>query len=193
MKHIIYSALTSILLICCAGCKTTEQAELSGPQLLHRNYAAIKHAGGIASIGTGKSKRLSSALDIAVSNGQTKLASVIGSRIDSIRLNFSKEVGEDNIDKFSELFAKAKDTALGPKLNNTIPKNICYDTTNGITTAYAFMILDPEIVSESFPSDSAHFSHVYTRFRASDAYAQMNDELKQYGIWKKETGSAFLQ
>ncbi len=125
--------------------------------------------------------------------GQVKLLSIVSTKIDAVRNTFSDEVGKDNIDKFHALFHTAKDNLISRNLNDIIPVNIRYDTTNGITTAYAFMVLDPQIIIGSFPSDSEALRHIYTRFQASTAFTQMSKELKQYEIWKKESGSTFFR
>ena len=67
----------------------------------------------------------------------------------------------------------------------SVPKDLKYATDGGQTTAWALMVQDPKVIADAFAGEANTQRHLYTRFRASQAFNELDAEVKKFDEFKK--------
>ncbi len=187
--------------VCCAmalvvgstmmtGCAKTKVASEKSPfDIIQEKANAITEAGGLAAVGVGTSRTVSLALDKAKTRGRVELAHILETKVDSLKKDFSEEVGEGADAEYNALFTAASKSVAHQILQGSVPKDLKYDTKDGMTTAWALMVQDPKVVADAFAAQANTQQHLYTRFRASQAFAELDQEIKKFEDFKaKDSG-----
>ncbi len=193
MKHVLNIALSIVLLATLIGCQTRTPANKSPFEAMQDKANAITAAGGIATVGLGNARTTALALDKAQNLGRQQLAFILSTKIDTLRKSFQEEIGADNAGELNHMFSTASKILVSRHLKDNIAKDIDYKIKDGETKAYALMILDPKIIPDAFTAQAKTQRHLYTRFRASQAFSDMDKELAQYEKWKKKDGALILK
>lgn len=193
MKRLVYSILSILLMVSLVGCKTKMASEKTPFEIMQEKASAITAAGGIAAVGIGNSRNTALALDKAKNRARQELASIIQSKVDSLRKDFQEEIGEGKSAEFNALFSAASKTLVSQELRGSVPKDIKYDIKDGLTSAYALMILDPKVLADAFAAQANTQRHLYTRFRASQAFSELDKDLEKYEEWKQQDGMGVVQ
>lgn len=171
-----------------SGCtsvpKASSDKDLFG--VMQEKANQITAAGGMAAVGLGESSNLTLAIDKAKTKGRTEIAHMIETKIDSLKKDFQEEVGQGKSAEYNELFSAASKHVAHQILVGTVPKDLKYETKNGTTTAVALMVQDPKVVADAFAAQQKTQQAMYTRFRASQAFKELDDEVKKYEEFKKK-------
>lgn len=205
MKKGLFLTAAALLL---AGCSTTtltpapepaaaQPPELSGqpaqpeqpaiqPGLLEemRKIAdGTVQAGGLAVVGTDKSKNLELALDKAKINGRIELARMLDARLEALEKTFSEETGIP----YESLLLSGFNTAakiIKQQIAGSIAQSLKYESTGDTFTAYAIMVLDPKIIAEQLAKEK----ELYARLQKTRAFATLTQEIKTYEAFKTTRG-----
>jgi len=137
MKKLLLSALFSALLSGLPGCSSTpEPPTQSTPPLLEEFQvlsAQILESGGLAVIGTARSKSLDIALNKATTDGRIKLADLLELKIKAL----PEKVAEET-----------RQAIVADHIQSLVAKELNHEIIDDVVTAYALMELDPQILSE---------------------------------------------
>jgi hypothetical protein len=167
------------------GCKSVD-SERNPFDIMQEKANAITAAGGLAAVGTASSRNVSLALTKAKTRGRDELASIIEAKVNSLKKDFQEEIGEGKAAEFNSLFSNASKVIVSETLRGSVPKDLKYDTKNGQTEAWALMVLDPKVISDAFEGGANTKRHLYTRFRASQAFSELDEEVKKFEEFKKK-------
>ena len=190
MKHVMVVALTALVLATMVGCKSTEvTSEMTPFEIMQEKANAITDAGGLAAVGIGSSRTVSLAMDKAKTRGRTELAHILETKVDSLKKDFSEEIGEGESAEYNALFSAASKSVAHQILRGTVPKDLKYETAGNTTTAWALMVQDPKVIADAFADQKNSAKSLYTRFRASQAFAELDGEVKKFEEFKaKDAG-----
>lgn len=190
MKHVMVVALTALVLATMVGCKSTEvTSEMTPFEIMQEKANAITDAGGLAAVGIGSSRTVSLAMDKAKTRGRTELAHILETKVDSLKKDFSEEIGEGESAEYNALFSAASKSVAHQILRGTVPKDLKYETAGNTTTAWALMVQDPKVIADAFADQKNSAKSLYTRFRASQAFAELDGEVKKFEAFKaKDAG-----
>lgn len=174
-----------------AGCSSTptvsSDKDVFGP--MQEKAAKIIANGGLAAVGIGESKAISIATDQAKTRARTEMAVTIKVKIDALKKDFSEQIGEGKNAELNTLFSSAAKQLASVELTGTAATDVKYETTSdGLTKAYALVEQNPKIVAQALENAGADNKAMYTRFRSSQAYKELEDELKKYEEFKKQQG-----
>jgi hypothetical protein len=194
MKRIAGVAVCAVAVALVAGCatKTKVASEKTPFEVIQEKANAITAAGGLAAVGVGSSKTVHLALDKAKTRGRTELANIMESKVESLKKDFSEEVGTSDGAELNELFSSASKTIAAQVLRGSVPKDLKYDTQSGMTTAWALMVVDPSVIADAFANQANTQRNQYTRFRASQAFADLDAEVKKFEEFKKQDAGMVL-
>jgi len=168
-----------------SGCaKTKVSSEKSPFDIIQEKANAITEAGGLAAVGVGTSRTVSLALDKAKTRGRVELAHILETKVDSLKKDFTEEIGEGADSEYNALFSAASKSVAHQILQGSVPKDLKYDLKDGMTTAWALMVQDPKVVADAFAAQANSQQHLYTRFRASQAFAELDSEVKKFEEFK---------
>jgi hypothetical protein len=136
-------------------------------------------AGGLAVVGTDKSKSLELALDKAKINGRIELARMLDARLELLEKTFSEETG---IPYDSLLLSGFNSTAkiIKQQIAGSLAQSLKYEATGETFTAYAIMELDPKIIAEQLAKEK----ELYARLQKTKAFATLTQEIKAFEAFK---------
>ncbi len=188
---IVVSAAALALVTGCAS-KPRVASEKTPFEVIQEKANAITAAGGLAAVGVGSSRTVHLALDKAKTRGRTELAHIMETKVESLKKDFSEEVGTADGAELNELFSAASKHIASQVLRGAVPKDLKYDTQGGMTTAWALMVVDPSVIADAFADQANTARHLYTRFRASQAFDELDKEVKKFDEFKKKDAGVIL-
>ncbi len=194
MKRVVGCVLASVVaLSLVAGCATRKTSSEKTPfEIIQEKANAITAAGGLAAVGVGSSRTVHLALDKAKTRGRTELAHIMETKVDSLKKDFSEEVGSADGAELNELFSAASKHVAHQILRGSVPKDLKYDTQDNMTTAWALMVVDPKVIADAFANQANTARHLYTRFRASQAFSELDEEIKKFEDFKAKEGGMMM-
>jgi len=195
MRFSLIAVLLTLLSIAVFGCASTPDPGDSGenPSGPLQDLAdEIIESGGLAAVGIGESSRISMARMKAKERGRAEIAHVVQSKIDSLRKDFMEEVGEGEGAEVNALFSSVSKNLATQKLVGSVPKKLEHNTQGGVVTAYALMVVNPKVVLDTFKNVGNTEKALYTRFRASQAFDELEEEVEKYNQAEKEKFKEFI-
>jgi hypothetical protein len=185
------------LVIGITGCSTKQPDGMQedSPFVVMQNKAnAITEAGGLAAVGIGSSRTVNLAIDKAKTRGRTELAHIMETKIDSMKKDFSEEIGEGQDSEFNSMFQAVSKSVAHQILRGSVPKDLKYETgEGGLITAWALMVQDPKVIADAFAQQANSARAQYTRFRASQAFAELDEEVKKFDEFKANENQMIMQ
>ena len=156
---------------------------------VEEEFEAVKNtilsAGGVADIGIGRSPRRDIAKEKAKVNGQKNLAQIFENKVQNLTKSFIEELGEDTDVEINEAFSSATKSITSKVLNGVISKKTQYvqEKVDGKTvySCYVLMAIEPGTVNQSLMDEMGNKNKkTYERFRASQAFEEMDGAMKDY-------------
>ena len=156
---------------------------------VEEEFEAVKNtilsAGGVADIGIGRSPRRDIAKEKAKVNGQKNLAQIFENKVQNLTKSFIEELGEDTDVEINEAFSSATKSITSKVLNGVISKKTQYvqEKVDGkiVYSCYVLMAIEPGTVNQSLMDEmKGKNKKTYERFRASQAFEEMDGAMKDY-------------
>ena len=148
--------------------------------IIQEKADAIESAGEKAVVGVGSARTVGLALDLARTRAHTKLARTMGARVDALKKSFAAEVGAAGAAAFDPFFVAVREGVAQQTLQNSVPIDLKYKTDGGLTTACALMVANPKVIADAIADHGSSARHLYTRLRASEAFAQLHGEIRKF-------------
>ncbi len=201
-KALFFTFLTTTVLL--AGCSTNKPvsavpaapapaaAAVSAPEPtlapviqptlreeMQKLSAVIREVGGLAALGTDKSKSHELALNMAKKNGRLELSRMVNARVEALAKAFSEETG---IPYESLLLSGFNNTSkvLAGQIAGSIAQTLKYETAGDTSTAYALMVLDPKAIADQLAEEK----DLYVRLQKTKAFEALNQEVKSFAAFK---------
>jgi hypothetical protein len=171
---------------CKSAPKTTSDKDVFG--LMQAEASKITENGGLAAVGMGESRSMPLAVEKAKTDARNELATIINTKVDVLRKRFVEGVGEGKNEEINALFSSAAKQLSSGEVAGTVPKDIKFDTKDGITRAYALMVQNPKILAAALENAGQANKAMYGRFRASQGFNELDAEVKKYEEFKKQQG-----
>jgi len=189
MKRAVVFVACAVLVGMVAGCRSPKaKSDKTIFGMMQEKANAITEAGGLAAVGIGTSKTINIALDKAKTRGRVEVAQIMEVKVDSMKKDFSEEVGEGQGSELNALFTAAAKVVTHKIMTGSVPKDLKYEQADGQIQAYALMVIDPKVIADAFNDQSNSQKAMYTRFRASQAFNELDQEIKKYEEFKKTDG-----
>lgn len=173
------SAVISLLTVGLIGCATSGLDEFRAMQL---KAAKMTENGAIAAAETGTATTQDLAFNKAQVRARAELARIIEVRVNSLQKDFREEVGDEKAPEYNAMFSEATKVLVARELRGSMAKDIRYKKTEeGNIQAIVLMVVDPKVVAEYFKQEG----NTYARFRASQAFKELDDEVRKYEEFKR--------
>jgi len=185
----------SFIVACGGGEKTAKKAdsgafeEMNDPfQSLTDQANQIIEAGGVAAVGQGISGRMDLAKKKAVLDAQGQLASILKTKVSKLNKSFQEEIGSANDSEINEAFTNVVKAVSKATLRGAITKKVKYlrDKETKNITAGVVVAIEPNKINMSIFDELKKKPKLYERFRASQAYKELDNEMKN---WDKQENS----
>jgi hypothetical protein len=135
---------------------------------------------------TATSQDMQLAVDKAVQAGRTGIGRQVETKIQGIQKRFQEETGVGEDAQLLDQFTSASKTVVSTSLTGSkeINKKIIKD--GKMWRAYVLVQYPLGAAQEAFKAQVQKKEQLYTRFRATQVYKEMDDDVAKYEQWKKE-------
>ncbi|MEI6388584.1 MAG: hypothetical protein WCQ50_18365 [Spirochaetota bacterium] len=187
--HAVLLVFTLVVMSLLASCASAPAAP-AGPQVIADPAAALRvierntiAAGGIAGIGNGTSTRQDIAMQKAETEARLKVAQAMETKLNNLTKKFVEEVGSANSSEVNEAFSSVTKTTTSKTLTGIVslgdPIVTLETSKDGKKTYSAYVILgvDPKAVNNSIIGEVQKVPNLYERFRATQAYDELQKEI----------------
>jgi hypothetical protein len=175
-----YTAIAVLLMACMvSGCRTASVDEQDPFAALQQRARAAMDAGGFAAVGMGTSMSQQTAIDKARARGRTEIAHMVETKIDSLRKDFTEELGPEQTAEHNELFNNASKSLTHRLLSGTSVTDMRYKTEGSLTTACVLIVMSPKAVATAVEA-AADTDKLYYLWRSSQTFRALQESVKTY-------------
>lgn len=134
---------------------------------------------------TAVSKDLQLAVDKATTDARAEIARQVELRVNGLQKKFDEEVGTPENSTLLQMFTQANKTVVSTSLSGSkvAKKEIVEDGDN--FRVYVLVQYPIGATSEALMQQIKNKEELYTRYRASQAFKELDEEVKKYEEWKK--------
>lgn len=178
-------ALIAVVLTGCGGGSKSLQAvdECDIPEW----YSTVpQNANYLYAARTATSQDMQLALDKATTDGRTEIGRQTELKVQGLQKRFDEEVGLNNDAQLMSQFTQANKTVVSTSLSGSRVKEqvLCKD--GDMYRAYVLVEYPIGAANEALMQQIKKNNEMYTRFRASQAFKDLDTEVQKYEQWKKE-------
>lgn len=137
---------------------------------------------------TAVSKDMQLAVDKAVTDGRAGIARQTEVKLKSLQKKFDEEVGVGENATLLQQFTEATKTVVSTVLSGSKTEKQQIFENDGSYRAYVLVQYPVGAANEAFLSQVKKKEELYTRFRSSQAYEELEKEVEAYEKYKKEQG-----
>ncbi len=180
---VFYSTVALFLL---NGCRSGVEWSKDTPfGKMQKEATKLVENGGLATVGVGVSSNIQTALEKAKLRARTEMAQIIETKIESLRKDFAEEIGENEVAEYNAMFTATTKAIASQVLHGTVPQKVEYRSESGKTTAWVLMVQNPQVVADFLQRQADAQRALYTRFRASEAFAELEEEIERFEEYKR--------
>ena len=134
---------------------------------------------------TSTSQDLQLAIDKAATNGRGEIGRQVETKINGLQKKFDEETGVGKDAQLLQMFTQATKTIVSTSLSGSrvIKQSTVKDGDNW--RAYVLVQYPIGAASQALKEQIQKNEQMYTRFRASETFKELDEETKKYDEWKK--------
>jgi len=137
--------------------------------------------------GTSESADLQLAIDKATLNARAEIGRQLELKLNSLQKSFAEEVG-DTDPELNKLYSSATEVVVSTQLSGSKIKDTKYQEKNGKYHAVVLVEYPVNAANAALVNQIKKDQALYTRFRASEGFKELEAEVEKYENWKKEKG-----
>ncbi|MCL4509758.1 MAG: LPP20 family lipoprotein [Bacteroidetes bacterium] len=134
------------------------------------------------------SQDLQLAIDKAVTGGRSEIGRQIETRLQGLQKKFTEETGTGEDAQLLQMFTQAEKTVVSTTLSGSRIKYQKQVRDGKLWRAYVLVEYPIGAANQAFLQQIKKNDQMYTRFRASESFKELNDEVDKYEKFKKEQG-----
>lgn len=186
ISHFVAASLAMVL-ISCGGSKTLQSVGTGDipewytnvPQDPNFLYAANSQA----------SQDMQLAVDKATAAARADIGRQLEVKIQGLQKRFAEETGTGNDAQILQMFTQAEKTVVSTTLNGSRVKNQKFVRDGNLWRAYVLVEYPIGAANAALMQQIKSNNQMYTRFRASQAFKELQDEVDKYEKFKQEQSS----
>lgn len=136
------------------------------------------------------SRNMQTAIDQAETQARGNIASQVETKFQSMTKQFQEEVGTGEDSEYLEQFTQAQKEVVNQVLTGTTTRDRKVVTEDGVYRSYILMEMPIGKASQELMSKLQQNEEMYTRFRQSQAFDELEEEVEQYEESQQQTPSA---
>ena len=179
---LIRSAVTGflVLTLCFLGCASSGQVMKKGLPDWYKNPPNADE-GQLYSAAVGQSRDMVVATKKAKVDARSDLAQQMATKVQNLEKLFSEEVGTDAESELLEQFTSVTKAIASETLHGSQEEEKeVHDLEDGTIRVYVLMSLPIGAANQALMAKIKANEHLYTRFRASQAFEELNAEIEAY-------------
>jgi hypothetical protein len=177
-------ALFAAVLIGCGGAKTLQTtSECDIPEW----YTTVpQDPNYLFAAKTATSQDMQLAVDKATTDGRTEIGRQTDLKVQGLQKKFDEEVGMNADAQLMTQFTQANKTVVSTSLSGSRQKSqkLCKD--GNLWRAYVLVEYPVGAANEALLQQIKKNNEMYTRFRSSQTFKELDDEVQKYDEWKKQ-------
>ena len=178
LTMLLVAAFTMSLMVSCGG--SGETTKSSPYNELAKIANTMRKNGAVADVGQGQSKREDLAREKAQTDGRAKIAMGMEVKVQALQKKFVEEIGSNEDTEINEAFSSVTKQMASTVLQGVFPEEERMVEKDGMITIYVLMAVDPSTFNQSLMDEMKSKPKVYERFRASQAYDELKNEMDTY-------------
>lgn len=135
---------------------------------------------------TATSQDMQLAVDKATAAGRTEIGRQADVRIQGLQKRFSEETGVGTDAQLLDMFTQASKTVVSTSLTGSRAKYQEHCKDGDIWRAYVLVQYPINGTNQALVQQIKNHEQMYTRFRASQSFKDLEDEVSKYEQYKKE-------
>lgn len=135
---------------------------------------------------TATSRDLGLAIDKAVTNARAEIARQYEVKVTGLSKSFQEEIGSSEDSDINKTFSQTIKTVVSTQLMGSRASKTTYVRDGSYYRAYVLVEYPIGAANQAFMNALKANQNMYTRFRSSNAFKEMDDEVKRYEEWQKE-------
>ncbi|HUI29855.1 MAG TPA: hypothetical protein VLX91_06530 [Candidatus Acidoferrales bacterium] len=186
MRYVVsvLSSLLVVILIGCGGSKSMQSANTGDipdwftnvPQDPNFLYAANTQA----------SQDLQLAIDKAVTGARSEIGRQLEVKLEGLQKKFSEETGTGSDAQLLQMFTQAEKTVVSTTLNGSRVKYQKQVKDGELWRSYVLVEYPIGAANTALMEQIKNNNQMYTRFRASESFKELQDEVDKYDKYKQE-------
>jgi hypothetical protein len=188
MRIVGFTALVAVAAAALAGCGGGKQSlqSVSECDIPEWYSTPPQDANYLYTARTATSQDMQLALDKATTDGRTEIGRQTEVRVQGLQKRFDEEVGLNADAQLMSQFTQANKTVVSTSLSGSRLKSqyICKD--GEMYRAYVLVEYPIGAANEALMQQIKKNNELYTRFRSSQAFKDLDAEVQKYEEWKKE-------
>lgn len=184
---IITTILLAFILSGCSGSASVGKEEISKIPVWFEKLPEDPNF--IFGAGEGKSRELQIATDNAAAAARADVGRTIELKLSDMAKRFAEQTGEAENAQILQMTTQVTKTVVSTVLTGCkIAEKKIHDS-NGLYQVFALAQYPIGAANQAFTNQIKSKEELYTRFRASQAFQEMEDDVKKYEEWKAKQGN----
>ena len=138
---------------------------------------------------TATSTDMQLAINKAQTEGRNQLAQQLEVKFNGLQKRFQEETGVGNDSEYLDQFTLAYKSIVSTELNGSRISRQDLQQEGEIWRSYVLMEMPIGQANEQLMSKIKANQNLYTRFRATQSYQELDEEIEKFEKWKKEQGN----
>ena len=184
LSVVLLLAGVSIALVGCGGAKSLQSASECDVPEWYTNIPQDPNY--LFSSKSATSQDMQVALEKATTDGRAEIGRQTEVRVQGLQKKFDEEVGVGNDAQLLQQFTQANKTVVSTSLSGTRVRSqkMCKD--GNIWRSYVLVEYPIGAANQALMDQLKKNEQLYTRFRASQTFKELDDEVQKYDEWKKQ-------
>jgi len=183
---VVLVAVLGLAFLSCSGSKVLTDTKLGDVPDWFKNIPEDPDF--LFSAKTATSKDLQLALDKATQAARADIAQQAEVKISGIQKSFQEEVGAGDESELLQQFTQASKSVFSTQLVGSKTKEQKLVKDGQGYRAYVLVEYPVGAAAQALMQQLSKKKNLYTRFRASQTFEELNKEVEKYEKWKKEQG-----
>ena len=181
---LLLAFISVALLGCGGGAKSLQSASECDVPEWYMNVP--QDANYLLSAKTATSQDMQLSLDKATTDARTEIGRQTDLKVQGLQKKFDEETGVGNDAQLLQQFTQANKTVVSTSLSGSRIRSqkMCKD--GNIWRSYVLVEYPVGAASEALMQQLKTNEQMYTRFRSSQTFKELDDEVQKYDEWKKQ-------
>lgn len=184
LSYLLLVAVFSLFVIGCSGSKSMEQTATGDIPDWYSNIP--KDPNFFYAVNTQVSQDLQLAFDKATQGGRTEIGRMVETKVNGLQKRFTEETGTAGNAQLLDMFTQASKTVVSTSLSGSRVAKQKQIKDGNNWRAYVLVEYPIGAANEALQAQIKNNEQMYTRFRASQTYKELDDEVQKYEEWKKQ-------
>jgi hypothetical protein len=183
MMAVLFVMVAAVLVGCGGGPKTLQSASTDDMPIWYPNPPQDPLY--LRSANSQVSQDMQVAIDKASTGARTELARMVETKVNALQKKFEEETGVGQDAQLLQQFTQASKLVVSTTINGSKMKDHKTIKDGSMYRAYVMMELPIGVANETLMQEIKKNKELYTRFRATEAYKELDTEVQKYEESKK--------